>query len=106
MGKSCGVGYKHAREMGLGGLLAFVIYRMVRKSFESRPEEGSRLPSKSPHEILGVADDADDAEIKSAYQKAVRENHPDKVADMSQELRDLAEKKTREVNDAYEQLKP
>ncbi len=44
-------------------------------------------------------------EIRSAYQRLVRENHPDRVADMSPEIRDLAERRTKEINRAYEQLK-
>jgi curved DNA-binding protein CbpA len=35
----------------------------------------------------------------------MRENHPDRVADMSQEIRDVAERRSKEINRAYDRLK-
>jgi DnaJ-domain-containing protein 1 len=95
------------------GLVAFLVYRWVRRAMDGggprleetgRPASGGRLRDRPPHEVLGVDEDASESEIKAAYQKAIRENHPDRVADMSEELRALAEKKTREANDAYAKL--
>lgn len=57
------------------------------------------------HEVLGVRPDASADEIRAAYQRLMRENHPDRVADMSQEIRDLAEKRSKEINQAYDRLK-
>lgn len=44
-------------------------------------------------------------EIKKAYKKCIREYHPDKTAHLGKELRHLAEFKTKEINQAFGQLK-
>ncbi len=48
------------------------------------------------YEILGVPRDASQADIKKAYKRLVRENHPDVAADKAQ-----AEKKMGAINEAY-----
>lgn len=45
------------------------------------------------------------AELKSRYRELLKQSHPDRVASMGPEFRKLAEKKTKEINDAYEKLK-
>jgi DnaJ-domain-containing protein 1 len=55
--------------------------------------------------ILGLAVDAGKDDIKSAYKKKIKEYHPDKVANMGEEIRDLAKKKTIEFNIAYSFLR-
>ncbi len=66
-------------------------------------------PDKSdPHVILGVARGAADDEIKSAYRKLVRENHPDRLVaqGMPQEFVDLANERLATINAAYEKVRP
>jgi DnaJ like chaperone protein len=41
----------------------------------------------------------------SAYQRMAKMYHPDKVATLGKEFRDLAESKMKEINHAYEILK-
>ena len=57
-------------------------------------------------EILGVSEDASMSEIKRAYRKLVKEYHPDKMASESvpPEYIEFANKKIREINEAYEYL--
>ncbi len=56
--------------------------------------------NKNPYEVLGVARDALDADIKKAYHKLVMQYHPDKnPGDKS------AEEKFKEVNNAFDILK-
>lgn len=56
--------------------------------------------NKNPYEVLGVARDASDADIKKAYHKLVMKYHPDKnPGDKS------AEDKFKEVNNAFDILK-
>jgi len=64
-----------------------------------------REGERPAHEVLGVRPDASTEEIRAAYQRLMRENHPDRVADMSQEIRDLAEKRSKEINQAYDRMK-
>lgn len=53
--------------------------------------------------ILGVAPDASTEEIRRAYKSLMSQYHPDKVASLGPELRDLCERKTKEINTAYDQ---
>jgi len=72
-----------------------------------RPPPRSRVaPAEpSPFEVLGVSPSASDDEIHTAYQKLVREYHPDRVSGMGADLVELAERRTKEINAAYEVLK-
>ncbi|MCR4675742.1 MAG: DnaJ domain-containing protein [Sphaerochaetaceae bacterium] len=63
--------------------------------------------SSRAYEILGVAKDASEAEIKKAYRKLILEYHPDRVANKEgagEEFKAYAAKKFQEVQDAYEQI--
>ena len=62
-------------------------------------------PEYSPYEILNVAPDASLEEIAAAYRRLAQQYHPDKVAGLAPEFRDLAESKMRLINAAYEQVK-
>ena len=56
--------------------------------------------NKNPYEVLGVARDASDTDIKKAYHKLVMKYHPDKnPGDKS------AEEKFKEINNAFDILK-
>ena len=61
-----------------------------------------------PYVILGVSRDAGDDEIKSAYRKLVRENHPDRLVaqGMPQEFVDLANERLATINAAYDRVRP
>lgn len=56
---------------------------------------------------LGVNNDATDAEIKRSYRNLIRDNHPDRLAakGLPENMRDLAEERTREINAAYALIK-
>jgi hypothetical protein len=54
---------------------------------------------------LGVRKGATMAEISAAYKKLARANHPDKVALLEPEEREVAERRMKEVNAAYTVLK-
>lgn len=56
--------------------------------------------NKNPYEVLGVARDATDADIKKAYHKLVMKYHPDRNPDNKD-----AEEKFKEVNNAFDILK-
>ena len=65
----------------------------------------SRTRKKTPHEILGVTPGASREEIRSAYRKAVKEYHPDRVAHLGKDLQALAHQRFIEIKDAYNYLK-
>jgi DnaJ-domain-containing protein 1 len=53
------------------------------------------------YRILGVQPSATSDEVKAAYKRQMQQYHPDKVASLGKELRDLAEAKSKEINGAY-----
>lgn len=55
--------------------------------------------------ILGVDSESSPEMVKMAYKKLMQDYHPDKVARLGPELRELAARKTKEVNLAYSFLK-
>jgi len=59
---------------------------------------------EDPYAVLGIATDATDLEIRSAYHERMREYHPDRAATLGEEIRDLAEAKTKQISGAYELL--
>jgi len=59
---------------------------------------------KSPHEILGVSPHADREAIRAAYLQLAGRYHPDKVAHLGQEFQQMAEKRFKEIQNAYERL--
>ncbi|MEE8445925.1 MAG: DnaJ domain-containing protein, partial [Alphaproteobacteria bacterium] len=64
------------------------------------PNEGD------PYVILGVTRAASDDEIKAAYRKLIRENHPDTLVaqGLPQEFLDLANEKMATINAAYDRV--
>ena len=72
---------------------------------ESRHEKPTKsFEEDNPYTILQISPSANESEIKAAYRKLMSEYHPDKVANLGKELRDLAEKKSKLINWAYETL--
>ena len=61
--------------------------------------------AKSPYDVLGIRRNASDDEITAAYRRLVQMYHPDRVANLAPEFRDLAESRMKEINRAHEQLK-
>lgn len=55
--------------------------------------------------VLGLKSGAGFDEIKRAYRKLSKEYHPDKVAHLGEEFRQVAEEKMKEINVAYNHLK-
>jgi len=62
-------------------------------------------PVADPYAVLGVASDASDDEVEQAWRKRMQEYHPDRVANAAPELRDLAERRAREANAAWETIR-
>ena len=56
-----------------------------------------------PYKVLGVSPNADKETIEKAYKELVKKYHPDRYADNP--LKDLAEEKLKEINEAYSMIK-
>jgi hypothetical protein len=65
----------------------------------------SLAPARDPHAVLGITPTATAEEIDDAYRQRIREYHPDRVATMAQEIRELATQRTAEINAAYAELR-
>ncbi len=71
-------------------------------------EREESIPSARPtrtawHEILQIPPDSSMEDIHRAYRRRMSEYHPDKVAQLGQEIRQVAERKSKEINAAYEE---
>jgi hypothetical protein len=53
-------------------------------------------------EILGVEKPFEEENVKATYRKLIAQYHPDRVSAMGPEIRDVAEVKAKEINEAYE----
>lgn len=62
------------------------------------------MPSRDPHDVLGVARDASQATIKAAWRRLAREHHPD-VASGDAAATRRATRRMAEINAAYESLR-
>ncbi len=59
-----------------------------------------------PYQVLGLTRKASDGEIKKAYRKLIKENHPDTLISqgLPQEFIDLANEKMASINVAYDRI--
>ena len=57
--------------------------------------------SRSPHQILGVDEDASMEEIEAVYQSLSAENDPENAKDLSPEVRELVTRRRAEIDEAY-----
>jgi uncharacterized membrane protein YkvA (DUF1232 family) len=66
-----------------------------------------RGPSeKDPYMVLGLSQHASVAEIKQAYRELANKYHPDRVAHLGDEFKELAEERFKEIQNAYQTLMP
>jgi preprotein translocase subunit Sec63 len=54
--------------------------------------------------VLGIAPGTSKEEARKAFRTLVAQYHPDKVAHLAPEFQELAERKTRAILEAWEQL--
>ena len=73
------------------------------QDFRSGPEntEGAW----DPYEILGIDRNASQEEIKHAYRQLAGKYHPDKLTHLGEEFRALAEKRFKDIQRAFEELR-
>ena len=71
-----------------------------------RDKAGQPEAESDPHTILGVAPNATPEQIRQAYRALAAQYHPDKVAHLGEEFRALAEKRFKEIQAAYDRIKP
>ncbi|MBR1799969.1 MAG: TerB family tellurite resistance protein [Bacteroidaceae bacterium] len=55
---------------------------------------------KDAYAVLEIDESATDDEVRAAYKRLVVKHHPDRVASLGEDIRQAAEKKMREINEA------
>jgi len=108
------VGWGWLDDLAILGLLFRYLYFNKRKqeyNKESFEQTGSNSKfdknhlKTDPFEVLGIEKDASPEKIKEAYRKMAIKYHPDKVVHLGKEFQEIAEKRFKEIQKAYELLK-
>lgn len=84
--------------------LALRARRQTTSRTRRRPAPQAQTEAANPYEVLGVKVGASEEEITAAYRKLVLMYHPDKVASLAPEYQEIAERKMKEINAAYQAL--
>ncbi len=71
------------------------------QTYQQPSSKEKNIPSNW-YRVLEVSESASLSDITIQYKRKIREYHPDKVACLGTELRELAEFKSKEINSAYE----
>ena len=65
-----------------------------------------RRATNDPYTVLGIGRAGSPDEIKKAYRRLVKQYHPDKVLHLGEEFKELAERRFKEIQEAYSKIKP
>ena len=57
------------------------------------------------YKILEIGPEASDEEVKKAYRRMAMKYHPDKLANMGEDIQQAAQEKFRKVSEAYQSIK-
>lgn len=68
-------------------------------------EDVKKTKTLSHYEVLGLKLSSTKEEVYSAYKTLLKQNHPDKVANLSKEIQEIAKTKTIEINQAFNKIK-
>ncbi len=71
----------------------------------SRSDSGDSAGVWDPYQILGINRNASQEDIKRAYRQLAGKYHPDKVEHLGEEFRALADRRFKEIQQAYQELK-
>lgn len=69
-------------------------------------EKSARDAKRDPYQVLGVERDASPEAIKKAYRELAGTYHPDKFAHLGEDFQKTAEKRFKEIDEAYRTLMP
>tara|TARA_Y100001960_G_C14686473_1_gene834056 strand:- start:600 stop:1316 length:717 start_codon:yes stop_codon:yes gene_type:complete len=60
---------------------------------------------ESAYKVLGVSLESSNQDIKKAYRKMANKYHPDKIAHLGDDFKDIAQEKFKSVSEAYQKIK-
>jgi DnaJ domain len=70
-----------------------------------KPKPRTGTEKRSPYEVLGISPGVTLEDVTNAYKKQAQLYHPDKVAHLAPEFREIAELRMKEINQAFTALK-
>jgi DnaJ-domain-containing protein 1 len=91
-------------------LIATAWWMWRRFAASARPAPGSRPVDSGgetvadPYAVLGVEPGASMEEVTRAYREQMKRYHPDRVADLGEELQQVAHRRSIEIQQAYAEL--
>lgn len=111
------IGWGWIDDLAVLGLLWWYLSKHKKKRYRYEgPSQEQEQPSGGPREqgfsqknaysVLGVGRDASPEEIKRAFRRLANKYHPDKVSHMGDEFRELAERRFKEIQEAYQEVMP
>jgi DnaJ like chaperone protein len=74
-------------------------------AFRDHDYGGDSSSQWDPYRILGIESSASQEDVKHAFRRLAGKYHPDKVGHLGEEFRVLAEKRFKEIQRAYDELK-
>lgn len=98
---------KVARGLGLSETEIEQLEATLRSAGAGASTQSTQSKLADAYAVLGVPADANDGDIKKAYRRLMSQNHPDKLAGkgMPESMREIAERKTSEISNAYDVIK-
>ena len=111
------IGWGWIDDIAVLGVLWWYLSRYRKKRyryegpFQEHEQTSERPPKqesfqKNAYSVLGVDRGASPEEIKQAFRNLANKYHPDKVSHMGDEFRELAEKRFKEIQEAYQEIMP
>ena len=104
-------------------IILYILWRYFRRMFQQRQPENQSDPTgqaaddrqyrtadtsdhrrRDPYTVLEIDRGASKEEIKSAYRRLAAQYHPDKVQHLGKEFQELAERRFKEIQQAYDKL--
>lgn len=82
-----------------------IIDELASENQQKEPNKNTPEPTMSYEQacnVLKIHPDASVDNIKNAYKQRIKEYHPDLVENLGEELRQLAKKKSQQINEAYQ----
>jgi DnaJ like chaperone protein len=99
--------WESAQALGVGRVELAQIEEILRARLGEHGRAGAGPTLDAAYRILGVARDASDGQVKTAYRRLMNQHHPDKLVSrgLPESMTEVAKQKTHEIRAAYERIK-
>ena len=72
---------------------------------DSKQQYVETMTIDKAYRLLKINKNATDKEIKTEYKERIKEYHPDRLESFGEDLKELAKRRTQEINQAYSLIK-